>query len=205
MRLDPHRTAVLGLHWTVNVTKPEGFFAAMLSEPVARSGVIPRAAHLHQAARSAGVTVVYTRFTVPTDGGQLVRNTQLVSAVADAPENFRPDSPGSEIIPEMPPLTDGDRIVDNQKLSGLAGNDLAEWLTHQGITTLLLTGVATNLTVEQTARHATDLGFFVHVIADCVTAADENAHAAAMANFELGTAGSLGSAEAIERLRPAGR
>lgn len=205
MRLDPSRTVVLGLHWTVNVIKPEGFFASMLSEPVARSGVVPRAVHMHSAAREAGVPIVYTRFTVPTDGGQLVRNTQLVSAVADTPEMFRPDAPGNAIIPELLPLSDGDQIVDNQKVSGLAGNDLAERLTEQGIDTLLLTGVATNLTVEQTARHATDLGFFVHVISDCVTAADDNAHAAALANFKLGTAGSLSSAEAIERLRPAGR
>ncbi len=44
-------------------------------------------------------------------------------------------------------------IADNQKLSGLAGNDLPHWLTSRGITTVLITGVATNLTVEQTARH----------------------------------------------------
>lgn len=204
MRIDATRTAVLGLHWTVNVIKPEGFFAGMLSEPVARSGVVPRAVHVHQAARSAGIPIAYTRFTIPEDGGRLILNTQLISAVADAAEMFRPEAPGSEIIAEMPPLTERDRVVDNQKLSGLAGNDLAGWLWGEGIDTLLLTGVATNLTVEQTARHATDLGYFVHVISDCVTAADENAHAAALANFELGTAGSLGSAEAIERMRPAG-
>jgi nicotinamidase-related amidase len=42
--------------------------------------------------------------------------------------------------------------------SGLAGNDLPELLAARGIDTVLVTAVATNLTVEQTARHGTDLG-----------------------------------------------
>ena len=76
-------------------------------------------------------------------------------------------------------------IADNQKLSGLSGNDLPRWLTSRGINTVLLTGVATNLTVEQTARHGTDLGLTVYVVSDCVAAADEATHAASLANLEL--------------------
>ena len=54
---------------------------------------------------------------------------------------------------------------------------------------MFITGVATNLTVEQTARHGTDLGFTVYVVSDCVAAADEATHAASLANLELTTAG----------------
>ena len=35
--IDPRRAAVLALHWQVNVIKSEGFFGAMLSEPVTLS------------------------------------------------------------------------------------------------------------------------------------------------------------------------
>jgi biuret amidohydrolase len=35
---------------------------------------------------------------------------------------------------------------------------------------MLVTGVATNLGVEQTARHGTDLGLTVHPVSDCVAA-----------------------------------
>ncbi|MGK8491734.1 isochorismatase family protein [Nocardia asiatica] len=68
---------------------------------------------------------------------------------------------------------------------------------------LFVTGVATNLTVEQTARHGTDLGFTVHPVADCVAAATEEAHEAALANLELVTAGRVSAAEALERLQSA--
>ena len=73
-------------------------------------------------------------------------------------------------------------------------------MTARGIGTLFITGVATNLTVEQTARHATDLGFTAHVVTDCTTAADPAVHEAAVANLNLTTAGCLTSVEALARL-----
>jgi nicotinamidase-related amidase len=198
MAIDPRRAAVLALHWQVNVIKPEGFFGALLAGPVARSGVVDRAARFH---REAGTAVVFTRFTIPPGEGDLVRNTGFMHAVGEAQEAFRPEAPGAALIPEMAEMAESAEVVDNQKLSGLAGNDLAARLTARGVDTLLVTGVATNLTVEQTARHGTDLGFTVHVISDCVTAADEATHAASLANLELTTAGSLTAEDAIARLR----
>ena len=197
MTIDSRRVAVLALHWQVNVIKPEGFFCAMLAEPVAASGVVGRAVRFHEDARAAGVPVFFTRFTIPEGEGGLVRNTGFMHAVGDAQEAFRPDAPGARIIPEM---AGGAETVDNQKLSGLAGSDLADRLRERGIDTVFLTGVATNLTVEQTARHGTDLGFTVHVVSDCVAAADEATHAASLANLELTTAGCVTAAEALTRL-----
>jgi hypothetical protein len=49
--------------------------------------------------------------------------------ISVAQEAFRPDTAGTQLIAEMPTLTEHDRVVDNQKLSGLAGNDLPGWLS----------------------------------------------------------------------------
>jgi biuret amidohydrolase len=200
MSPDPRRFAVLALHWQVNVIEPAGFFGGMLAEPVAASGVVPRAATFHAAARAAGVPVAFTRFTVPVGDGQLVRNTGFMSAVGDAAEAFRPDAPGAALIEPMAVVGAGDRVFDNQKLSGLAGSELPGWLARLGVDTVFVTGVATNLTVEQTARHAADLGFTVHVVRDCVTAATEEAHRASLANLDLATAGTLDAAQALDLL-----
>jgi hypothetical protein len=54
----PH-AAVLALHWQVNVIMPEGFFGGMLAGPVARSGVVERAARFHAAMRGAGVPLIF--------------------------------------------------------------------------------------------------------------------------------------------------
>jgi nicotinamidase-related amidase len=197
----PRGAAVLALHWQVNVIKPEGFFGGMLGEPVARSGVIGRAVPFHTAARSVGAQLVFTRFTVPEKGGSLVRNTGVMRAVGDAQEVFRPGAPGAQLIPEMADLATGAHVADNQKLSGLAGNDVVRWLLDRSISTMYVTGVATNLTVEQTARHGTDLGFTVYVVSDCVTAADERTHEASLANLQLTTAGCLSADMALAQIK----
>jgi nicotinamidase-related amidase len=165
------RAAVLALHWQVNVIRPEGFFGPMLAAPVAASGVVARATDFHAAALAARIPVIFTRFTIPVGEGELVRNTGFMRSVGAA---------------------------QTEKLSGLAGSKLPEWLADQSIETLFVTGVATNLTVEQTARHGTDLGFTVHPVADCVAAATTEAHEAALADLELVTAGSVSAAEALK-------
>ena len=181
--------------------KPEGFFGPMLSAPVARSGVVQRAVRFHESVRPAGVAVVFVRFTVPAGEGGLVRNTELMRAVGDAQEAFRPDSAGAQLIEEMSTLAQCDRVVDNQKLSGLAGNGLPDWLAERGIDTVFVTGVATNLVVEQTARNGTDLGLTVHTVSDCVVAADEAVHFASLANLDLTTAGCLTAEQVLGLLR----
>lgn len=190
--------AVLALHWQVNVIRPEGFFGPMLAEPVAASGVVQRAADFHKQAAELGLPIVFTRFTVPEDEGRLVRNTGFMESVGAAQHEFRPDATGSRLIEEM--ADQADHIVDNQKLSGLAGNDLPRWLVENDIDTLFLTGVATNLTVEQTARHGTDLGFTVYTVADCVTAADPQVHTASLSNIALVSAGLRTTTDAFDRL-----
>ena len=199
MTLDPSRTAVLALHWQVNVIEPDGFFGGMLAAPVAASGVVCRAAAFHDTVRRVGVPVCFTRFTIPEGEGELVRNTGFMTAVAGAQDSFRPDASGAALIRQMT-VGERDMVVDGQRLSGLAAGPLPDRLRERGIDTLLVTGVATNLTVEQTARHGTDLGFTVHVVRDCVTAADEATHLASLANLELATAGCLDAAEVLARL-----
>jgi nicotinamidase-related amidase len=198
---DARHAAVLALHWQVNVIKPEGFFGGMLAEPVARSGVVERTVRFHTASRAAGLPVIFTRFVIPSDRGGLVRNTAFMSAVGDSQDAFRPDAAGAQLIPEMRALAEPGLIFDNQKLSGLAGSELPRWLAEHGIESVFVTGVATNLTVEQTARHGTDLGLTVHPVSDCVAAATEEVHAASLANLDLATAGCLTSTEVIGLLR----
>ena len=197
----PRGAAVLALHWQVNVIKPEGFFGGMLGEPVARSGVVGRAVQFHEAARSVGAQLVFTRFTMPEKEGSLVRNTAFMRAVGDAQEAFRPDARGTQLIPEMAELAIGAHVADNQKLSGLAGSNVVRWLLDRSISTVYITGVATNLTVEQTARHGADLGFTVYVVSDCVTAADDRTQEASLANLELTTAGCLTADAALAQIK----
>ena len=96
----------------------------------------------------------------------------------------------------MRPLAEPGYVIDNQKLSGLAGTDLPSLLSERGVDTVFLTGVATNLTVEQTARHGTDLGLAMHVVSDCVAAVSDEVHQASLANLALTTRGLITARDA---------
>ncbi len=193
-------TAVLALHWQHNVIHPDGLFGPMLAEPVATSGVVERARSFHDRARDLGVPIVFTRFTIPVGNGALVTNTDFMRMVAGAAEQFRPESWGAALAEDIG-VQDDDLVSDNQRLSGLSACDLPGHLLDRDIDTLLVTGVATNLTVEQTARHGTDLGFHVHVVADCVAAADQATHEASLANLGLACEAVVTADEALARLQ----
>ena len=57
--------------------------------------------------------------------------------------------------------------------------------------------IAAHLTVEQTARHGTDLGFTVYPVSDCVMAATDVVHRASLANLDLATAGCRTAAQVL--------
>ena len=200
--IEARRTAVLALHWQVNVVRPQGFFGAMLAGPVAESGVEARARDLHVGAREAGAGLVFTRFTVPDDEGALVRNTALHARRRRRPARVPPRRgrsrarPGRRLRPG-----DGPRQPTTSASPGWRGARCPRWLADHGVDTLLVTGVATNLTVEQTARHGTDLGFHVVVVSDCVAAADRAAHEASLAALALTCEAVLPSADVLELLR----
>ena len=71
---------------------------------------------------------------------------------------------------------EGEPVVTKRSVSAFAGSDLAHLLSASGITTLLLSGVVTNLVVEGTAREAVDRGYNVFIVGDCCASMSQEAH-----------------------------
>lgn len=172
MMIDAPRTIVLGLNWQTNVVRPGGPFG----EP---TEVAKRAARFHAQAREAGAGVFLTKFGAP--GGEA--------------------STTPDLIAEMAEFDDSHHTIDNLNLEGEQRNELIERTIDHDITTVLITGVATNLSVEQAALQSTVLGFTVHVISDCVAAATPELHSAALEALDLDTAGCLTADAALARLQ----
>jgi nicotinamidase-related amidase len=57
------------------------------------------------------------------------------------------------------------------------------------VDTVVLTGIATNVAVESTARSAADIGLNVVVLSDCCTASEEAEHEASLRTMSLFTTG----------------
>jgi nicotinamidase-related amidase len=87
----------------------------------------------------------------------------------DDPEKVNPwflrDSPGFQITPELAPRQ-SEAIFDKLTMSALEGTPLSIALRDCGITSMALVGVAMEIGIEPTARHAADLGIVPVIIED---------------------------------------
>lgn len=95
--------------------------------------------------------------------------------------NCRPDSWGAEFY-KICPLSI-DFIVTKHRLSAFFASDLNLVLRSRGVETLLMTGVATNVCVETTARDAVNLDYRVILVEDCCGAFSDQEHASAITNI----------------------
>lgn len=122
--------------------------------------VVARASRLVTAFRKAGGTVVLVRVNRPN--------------VAEQP-------PGSGFVPEMEPQP-GDIAVVKHTIGAFYGTGLADQLRDRGVDTVVMTGIATTMGVESTARAAADCGFEVIFAADAMSGmtAAEHDHALAV-------------------------
>lgn len=93
----------------------------------------------------------------------------------------RPDTWGVEFYKVAP--QPADFIVTKHRFSGFVGTDLNLVLKARGIETLLMTGVATNVCVETTARDGFNLDFRIILVEDCCGAFSAEEHAATIVNM----------------------
>jgi nicotinamidase-related amidase len=70
-----------------------------------------------------------------------------------------------------------DHVVTKRTWGAFTGTDLEAYLRKQGVTQVVIAGVATSAGVESTARHAHELGFNVTLATDAMTDMNADAHA----------------------------
>jgi nicotinamidase-related amidase len=75
--------------------------------------------------------------------------------------------------------------VTHQRVGGFHNSELDEVLRSAGVDTVAFLGVATNASVEGTARAASDLGYRVLVVSDACSAATPEAHSASLESLGL--------------------
>lgn len=106
---------------------------------------------------------------------------------------FWPHQQGFDFRPEFIPEA-GELVIEKATPCAFTHTDLQQQLNRLGIGNIVVTGVATNNSVEATARTGGNLGFVVHVIEDgcfCFAKADffgqarsaDEVHAMSLANL----------------------
>ena len=93
---------------------------------------------------------------------------------------FPPDAKHSRITPELDPNAD-EAVFDKLTMSAFEGTPLDTVLRDCGIAAVAVVGVALEIAVEPTVRHAADLGYVPIVVTDACGAGDAAAGAQALA------------------------
>ncbi|MFC9627447.1 isochorismatase family protein [Streptomyces sp. NPDC056930] len=126
--------------------------------------IVANSATLADAFRAKGLPVVLVRVTGGAPG-----RTDAPMHSGTLPADW------AEIIPELGPR-EGDIVVTKQQWGAFYGTDLDLQLRRRGVTQVVVTGVATSIGVESTARSAHEHGYHVTVVTDAVTDMDGDAH-----------------------------
>ncbi|WP_433234473.1 cysteine hydrolase family protein [Actinomadura nitritigenes] len=164
-----------------------------LAAQIAERGVLGTAERVLAAARAAGTLVVHVRLAF--DPSYRLRTNRLPRF--DPYEEQRAmlaDSPEAQIVKALAPA-DGEPVVDKGCVDPFVGTALRDVLAAEGVTEVVLGGVATNLVVESAARHASDSGLQVTVVEDMCASFRPDFHEFSVTNM-LPLFGSVtGSAE----------
>ena len=143
-------------------------------------GVIAKIGQVLRAAREARMRVLFTRhMSLPVE---LMGAFQLRMAMkwqrVEEPDQVRPwflrDSPGFPIVPALTPLA-SEAVLDKITMSAFEGTPLNIALRDCGITTVAIAGIALEVGIEPTVRHAVDLGLIPVIISDACGSGDPKA------------------------------
>jgi nicotinamidase-related amidase len=144
---------------------------ARQAAPHASKSVVKNAAALAAAFRRRKMPVFLVRVTASPDGKDALRP---VVDVAWPAQTFPSD--WAEIVPELGPEED-DFVITKRQWGAFYGTELDLECRRRGITTIVLCGIATNISVESTARFAYEYGYHQIFVEDAMSAMSAEEHA----------------------------
>lgn len=137
--------------------------------PHSTDTVIANTSRLVEAFHETGRTVIFVRVSYGVD------NVLQVTVPSDIPVNFSPPA-GWDELDERLDVRPGDVVVVKPGASSFYGTDLEVQLSRRGITTLVVTGIATHMGGESTVRAANDRGYHQIVVSDAMASLTPELH-----------------------------
>lgn len=142
--------------------------------------IVAKICRVLEATRAAHARTFFTRhMSLPKElMGAFQFRMAMTWQRVDDPEKVEPwflrDTPGFAIVPELQPLA-SEAIFDKLAMSAFEGTPLAFALRDCGITVVAVVGIAMEIGIEPTVRHAADLGLVPVVITDACGAGHPDA------------------------------
>jgi nicotinamidase-related amidase len=147
-------------------------------------------AQVLEAARSAGMRVIFTRhMSLPKEltGVSQLRMAmawQRVQSVDEVKPWFLPDSPNFQLIPELRPRG-SEAVFDKITMSAFEGTPLNITLRDCGFSAFAIVGIAMEIGIDPTVRHGADLGYIPVVVQDACGSGHQDAAARSVASLQF--------------------
>ena len=171
---DPASTALVIIDMQRDFVEPGGFGETLGNDVGLLQSVVPPLRKVLDAARAVGLTVVHTREGHLPDlsdcpPAKLNRGDPTLRIGAPGPKGrilIRGEY-GHDIIDDLSP-SPGELVIDKPGKGSFHGTSFGAELAARGITSLVVTGVTTEVCVHTTVREANDRGYECVVLSDCV-------------------------------------
>ncbi len=176
--VDPRRSALIVIDMQ-NAFVAEG---GPLETPGARA-MIPRLERLIRFSRECGIPVVWTQSDHRAPyGGLMLRKFPVIGKGL-----LWRDEPGFAMYPGMLQPQEGEReyVIIKHKFDAFFETDLDAILRYHQVNTVIITGTATNVCCESTARSAYMRDYLVAFPQDTNATFDEAMHQATLNNIDL--------------------
>jgi nicotinamidase-related amidase len=173
----------------------------VLAEQVQKRGVIPKLQRLTAAARRRGVPVLYINFCgkpgFPRPNTLLHRRSGKEPRLVEGTWGVRTHE-------ALAPAAEDFVLERTVGVDGSYGTQLYPVLRMLGRTTMIMTGVSTNLAVEGIVRASVNRGFDLVVVEDCCASYPDEWHRFSIENI-MPLLATVATAEAVLRVLEGGR
>ena len=202
---DAGRTALLVIDMQRDFVDPGGFGEQLGNDVSLLRRVVAPLKRVLEAMRAAGYPVIHTREGHLPDLSDCppskIARGHLTTGIGDVGPMGRilvRGSYGHDIIDELKPVGD-ETVIDKPGKGAFFATDLDFILRNRNVTSLVVTGVTTEVCVNTTVREANDRGYECLILADATGATDPANHDAAlhMVTMQGGVFGAVATSTAV--------
>jgi len=179
----PKRTALLVIDCQVDFGAADGEMARRGADMTAPLAALEEAQTLVDAARGAGVAVVFVRLITNPAGESTVIREARARQDEDGPDLCLEGTRGADFVGPQP--LPGEMIVSKNRYSAFSHTGLGEQLHAAGVDTLVLAGLTTECCVAASAWDAFERDFHVFIAANACAAYEEDLHSSALKALAL--------------------
>ena len=186
-KVDPKNAALLIVDVQNDFAAEGGMMDREGNDLSMSQGIIPRLQQLIDEAHEVDVPIIFIRNVYNTDANWYLSDVWLEQAKRARQGSYvvhsvcAPDSWAGDFYEIRP--TEKDVIVTKHRFSAFQDTDLDLILRSRGIRTLIMTGIATNVCVESTARDGFFRDYYIVFTSDCTATYSKEDHEGTLNNI----------------------